>query len=183
MAEADLRGATRDFGGLVSRTPRLVVRPGCAEEIAALVRNEETRVRVDVVARGCWHSCRGESLTEGIAVDMRGMACVHEVREDRVIVDAGATWREVLEATLPRGLVPPVLTDYLDLTVGGTLSAARPMRFSWKWLTLQSHGRGDCARQGGGRDLAGEAVARTHDPRRRAVDAAGSRCHSEADFP
>ncbi|MBF6183342.1 FAD-binding protein [Nocardia otitidiscaviarum] len=124
MAEADLRGATRDFGGLINRTPRRVVRPGCAEEIAALVRNEEKRVRVDVVARGCGHSCRGESLTEGIAVDMRGMARVHEVRGDRVIVEAGATWREVLEATRPRGLVPPVLTDYLDLTVGGTLSAA-----------------------------------------------------------
>ncbi|WP_306358308.1 MULTISPECIES: FAD-binding protein [unclassified Nocardia] len=124
MAEADLHGATRDFGGLVSRTPRLVVRPGSAEEIAALVRNEETRVRVDVIARGCGHSSRGESLTDGIAVDMRGMARVHEVLGDRVVVEAGATWREVLEATLPRGLVPPVLTDYLDLTVGGTLSAA-----------------------------------------------------------
>ena len=42
-------------------------------------------------------------------------------RIDRVVVDAGAKWSEVLAATLPRGLTPPVLTDYLELSVGGTL--------------------------------------------------------------
>ncbi|SUA72835.1 6-hydroxy-D-nicotine oxidase [Nocardia otitidiscaviarum] len=125
MTEVGLPGATRDFGGLVSRTPSRVVRPAYAAEIADLVRDSVVaRAGVAVVARGCGHSSRGESLTEGIAVDMRGMARVHEVGEDRVVVDAGATWREVLEATLQCGRMPPVLTDYLDLTVGGTLSAA-----------------------------------------------------------
>jgi FAD/FMN-containing dehydrogenase len=38
-------------------------------------------------------------------------------------VDAGARWSSVLAATLPQGLTPPVLTDYLELSVGGTLSA------------------------------------------------------------
>jgi FAD/FMN-containing dehydrogenase len=38
-----------------------------------------------------------------------------------VVVDAGAKWSEVLAATLPQGLTPPVLTDYLELSVGGTL--------------------------------------------------------------
>ncbi|MFI6866731.1 FAD-binding protein [Nocardia sp. NPDC050406] len=124
MTEVGLHGATRDFGGIVSRSPCRAVRPASAAEVAALVRDALTGVRVDVLARGCGHSTRGESLTDGISVDMRGMARVHEVSEDRVVVDAGATWREVLEATLPCGRVPPVLTDYLDLTVGGTLSAA-----------------------------------------------------------
>ena len=36
-------------------------------------------------------------------------------------VEAGARWSEVLRATLPRGRTPPVLTDYLELSVGGTL--------------------------------------------------------------
>jgi cytokinin dehydrogenase len=44
------------------------------------------------------------------------------VEADRVAVGAGATWRSVLDATLPHGLTPPVLTNYLDLSVGGTLS-------------------------------------------------------------
>ena len=37
-------------------------------------------------------------------------------------VEAGATWSKVLSATLPRGLTPPVLTNYLELSVGGALA-------------------------------------------------------------
>ena len=37
-------------------------------------------------------------------------------------VEAGATWSDVLAATLPAGLTPPVLPDYLELSVGGTLA-------------------------------------------------------------
>lgn len=124
MTDVDLRGAMRDFGGVACRTPRLVVRPNSIAEISAVIRDASTGESVDVLARGCGHSSRGESLTDGIALDMRGMTTVHEVSEDRLTVDAGATWREVLDATLPCGRMPPVLTDYLDLTVGGTLSAA-----------------------------------------------------------
>lgn len=40
---------------------------------------------------------------------------------DRVVVEAGATWSDVLRATLAQGKAPPVLTDYLELSVGGTL--------------------------------------------------------------
>ena len=42
---------------------------------------------------------------------------------DSVEAEAGARWSSVLGATLPLGLTPPVLTDYLELSVGGTLSA------------------------------------------------------------
>ena len=38
------------------------------------------------------------------------------------MVDAGATWKSVLDATLKQGLTPPVLTNYLGLSVGGTLA-------------------------------------------------------------
>ena len=66
---------------------------------------------------------------------MGRLRTIHAVQRDRVVVDAGATWREVVEATLPHGRTPPVLTDYLDLSVGGTLavsaSAARP--HDWVW--------------------------------------------------
>ncbi|WP_067824046.1 FAD-binding protein [Actinomadura kijaniata] len=105
----------RDFGGLVERTPRRVVRPRSARDVAAAMPG--------AVPRGCGHSDDGRSLTAGTLLDMRAMAAVGEVRPGRVAVEAGATWREVLDATLPHGLAPPVLTDHLDLTVGGTLSA------------------------------------------------------------
>ena len=53
---------------------------------------------------------------------MRSLRAIHGVDHDRVAVDAGATWNEVLAATLPRGLAPAGLPDYLDLSVGGTLA-------------------------------------------------------------
>jgi FAD/FMN-containing dehydrogenase len=40
-----------------------------------------------------------------------------------VTVEAGARWSEVLRATLAQGKTPPVLTGYLELSVGGTLIA------------------------------------------------------------
>ncbi len=58
----------------------------------------------------------------GIVIDMTRLSTVHVVQNDRVVVDAGAKWSEVLSATLPQGLTPPVLTDYLELSVGGTLA-------------------------------------------------------------
>jgi FAD/FMN-containing dehydrogenase len=58
---------------------------------------------------------------EGIVIDMRRLRAV-AVESDRVVAEAGATWSEVLAVTLPRGLTPPVLTDYLELTIGGTLA-------------------------------------------------------------
>ncbi|MDL4774506.1 FAD-binding protein [Actinomadura xylanilytica] len=111
-----------DFGGIVRRTPGTVIRPSCAREVAEAVR-EAAASGTPLVARGCGHSTGGQSQTGGVSLDLRGLATVHAVQADRVVVDAGATWREVLDATLPHGRTPPVLTDYLDLTVGGTLSA------------------------------------------------------------
>jgi hypothetical protein len=53
---------------------------------------------------------------------MRSFSTVHAVESNRVSAAGGALWSEVLAATLPLGLTPPVLTDYLELSVGGTLS-------------------------------------------------------------
>jgi hypothetical protein len=109
-----------DFGGIIRLVPERTVRPATAGEVARVLRE----ARTPVVPRGCGHSTYGQAqVAGGVVLDMRGLGTVHEVRPDRVVVDAGATWREVLDATLPRGRTPPVLTDYLDVTVGGTLSA------------------------------------------------------------
>jgi cytokinin dehydrogenase len=53
---------------------------------------------------------------------MSKMQTVQDIRGDCVTADAGATWRDVLAATLPQRFTPPVLTDYLGLSVGGTLA-------------------------------------------------------------
>lgn len=112
----------RDFGGIVELRPARVVRPGSAREVAAAVREAAAR-RLEVVPRGLGHSAHGQSLTTGVSLDLRGLAGVREVGARHAAVGAGTSWREVLAATLPHGLTPPVLTDHLDVTVGGTISA------------------------------------------------------------
>jgi len=60
-------------------------------------------------------------VDSGVVLDMANLRGIHDLAHDRVTVDGGATWRDLLAATLPHGRTPPVLTDYLDLSIGGTL--------------------------------------------------------------
>jgi FAD/FMN-containing dehydrogenase len=53
---------------------------------------------------------------------MRTLVSVHSVGTGYADVDAGVLWSRLLDATLPSRQTPPVLTDYLDVTVGGTLA-------------------------------------------------------------
>ncbi|WUH96183.1 FAD-binding protein [Spirillospora sp. NBC_00431] len=117
----------RDFGGVVERSPVRVVRPRSAGEVARAVR-EAAAQGLDAVPRGLGHSTYGQSLTGGVSIDLRDLTGVEIVDgagggARHAVAAAGTTWREVLAATLPHGLAPPVLTDYLDVTVGGTISA------------------------------------------------------------
>ena len=111
----------RDFGGIVERSPARVVRPRSAQEVAEAVRAASAQ-GLRAVPRGFGHSTYGQSLTTGVSLDLRGLTGT-EVHGRRAVAAAGTSWREVLAATLPHGLTPPVLTDHLDLTVGGTISA------------------------------------------------------------
>lgn len=123
VAETDLAHAARDFGNQVRLRPAAVLRPGSAADVAAIVRFGR-RCGLPVVPRGGGHSVDGQAqVRDGIVVDLATLVKVRAVGSDRVSVDGGTSWREVLAATLPVHLAPPVLPDYLDLTVGGTLSA------------------------------------------------------------
>jgi cytokinin dehydrogenase len=113
--------AVDDFGHLVHRTPEGVLLPASDEDVAATVRWAAEQGR-RFAAQSRRHSVFGRAQApDGVVADLRRLPTVHGVEPDRVVVDAGATWREVLAATLPRGLAPPGLPDYLDLSVGGTL--------------------------------------------------------------
>src|SRR5579884_2556869 len=116
------RAYSRDFGGLVRRHPLVVVRPGRVSDVARVLRYASA-ARLPVTARGAGHSQSGQSLSDdGIVVDLRalhGVSAIDE-RAPRAHCLAGTTWLELLRATLPVGLVPPVLTDNAFTTVGGT---------------------------------------------------------------
>jgi FAD/FMN-containing dehydrogenase len=117
-----LRWAAEDFGHVVHHRPRAVLRPDTVADVAAAV-TFAVRAGLGVAARGGGHSTYGQAQTAGgIVIDMSGLAEVGPVRGAEITVRAGALWSEVLDATLAHGATPPVLTDHLGTSVGGTLS-------------------------------------------------------------
>ena len=102
-----------------------MLRPASAEDIAKMIRFARAQ-GIGIAGQGAVgdsHRVFGQSQVEaGVVIDMSTLSSVGPVDGGSVWVDAGASWLEVLEATLPHGLGPPTLTDYIGLRVGGTLS-------------------------------------------------------------
>ncbi|KAF2562039.1 hypothetical protein F2Q70_00014600 [Brassica cretica] len=128
-AAADIAG--KDFGGMNCVKPLAVVRPVGPEDIAGAVRAALRSNKLTVAARGNGHSINGQAMAEGgLVVDMRSTAENHfEVGflpgGAFVDVSGGALWENVLKRCVSEyGLAPRSWTDYLGLTVGGTLSNA-----------------------------------------------------------
>ena len=111
-----------DYGQIVHKRPLAVLLPGSLEDIVQIVHFAR-RHGLRIAARGHGHQPFGQAQVEGgIVIDMRALRSVHSVSVDRMEVDVGADWRTVVQAALAQGSSPPVLTNYLGLTVGGTLS-------------------------------------------------------------
>jgi cytokinin dehydrogenase len=121
FGNAALSAAADDFGHIVHRRPWAVLQPGDVDDIVAMLRfcNEN---RILAAPRGQGHATYGQAQVRGgLVIEMATLDSV-SVGPDTVTVEAGARWSAVLHATLPHRLTPPVLTDYLELSVGGTLS-------------------------------------------------------------
>jgi cytokinin dehydrogenase len=122
MDDESLSEASADEGHMVRRRPWAVLRPGSAEDIAAMMRYC-ARNRLSAAARGTAHSIYGQPLVEaGLVVETGTLATIHEIGADRADVDAGVQWYDLFAATVEVGLTPPVYTGYTAMTVGGTLS-------------------------------------------------------------
>ncbi|KAL1204257.1 Cytokinin dehydrogenase 7 [Cardamine amara subsp. amara] len=129
---ADIAG--RDFGGMNCVKPLAVVKPVGPEDIAGAVKAALSSDKLTVVARGNGHSINGQAMAEGgLVVDMSSTAENHfEVGylsggsgTPFVDISGGALWENVLKRCVSEySLVPRSWTDYLGLTVGGTLSNA-----------------------------------------------------------
>jgi cytokinin dehydrogenase len=127
VMEAEERDRLRsDFGRMVDDLPCAVARCTTAEEVAALVRFCREH-HVALVARGQAHCQSGQSTSNGgIVLETTGMAAIHEIDAagETATVGGGVLWRDLVDATLPLGLVPRVLTNNLGVSVAGTLSVA-----------------------------------------------------------
>ena len=119
-----------DFGRIISRQPRAVLIPGSVNDIVTIIRFAREH-HLKVAANGQAgtddmresHSNYGQSQVQaGIAIDMKPLASMFEVTADHAEVGAGVHWSTVLDTALLQGRTPPVLNDYMHLSVGGTLS-------------------------------------------------------------
>ncbi|MFJ9900630.1 FAD-binding protein [Streptomyces sp. NPDC091280] len=122
MSEETLSQAADDFGHIVTALPLGVLRPRSARQIQELIAFAGSR-GLPVAVRGGGHSVYGQGQAAGGCVlDMSRMDSVLSVSDDRVVVEAGARWTDVVRATLHRGLTPLVLTGHLGSSVGGVLT-------------------------------------------------------------
>lgn len=118
----DLERCATDFGGAIHALPRTVILARNAADVTRALAQARVE-RVPVAARGQGHAGGGQALVQdGMVIDMQGLNALEQPRDEAVWVGAGALWRDVLAHCLRHERIPPVITDYLGVTVGGTLS-------------------------------------------------------------
>ncbi|VVB06727.1 unnamed protein product [Arabis nemorensis] len=130
----DVHHASKDFGNRYQLLPLAVLHPKSVSDIASAIRHIWTmgpHSQLTVAARGRGHSLEGQAQTRhGIVIHMESLQAqklqVHSAGGPAPYVDAsgGELWINILHETLKYGLAPKSWTDYLHLTVGGTLSNA-----------------------------------------------------------
>jgi FAD/FMN-containing dehydrogenase len=119
---AALSEAADDFGHIVHRQPLAVLRPGSIRDVQRMIRFAQQH-GISVSMRGQGHSTYGQAQAQaGVVIDSRSLNQIESVSPGGVWVGPGVVWIDLLQATLASGLTPPVLTDYIGLSVGGTLS-------------------------------------------------------------
>lgn len=119
--------AAVDFGRIISNSPSAVLRPQSPQEISLLLTSlsASSVSHVTVAARGAGHSLYGQAQAlDGIVIEMGSLPPSIQIHAAYADVSGGALWIELLEESLKFGLAPRSWTDYLYLTIGGTLSNA-----------------------------------------------------------
>lgn len=128
--------ASSDYGNLHHHSPLALFRPSSLNDVVSLVRASYASrgASFGISARGQGHSTRGQAMApNGVVVEMGSL---RNSLRNRINVsydkwlgyyaDVGGEqlWSDVLDATLAHGVAPVSWTDYLYLTIGGTLSNA-----------------------------------------------------------
>lgn len=124
-SESELASLGGDFGRLVQGRALAAVHPSTTEHLLAVVAWAR-RHGQKLTVRGGGMSQSGQSVAnESVSVDMSRCTELGEPNlvARTIVCGAGATWRQVLNRTLPSRLAPAVAPLNLNLTVAGTLSA------------------------------------------------------------
>ena len=134
--EASRQAVATDFGRLVVRKPQAVVRPASTEDVSRLLKFA-AKHQLTVATRGAGHSQTGQSLSDQIVLDVTSLDQIKRLDDQgsTVVCQGGVKWRSLLERLAPSALSPLVLTNILDVSVGGTLSSAGLGVASWRFGT------------------------------------------------
>ncbi|XP_027768415.1 cytokinin dehydrogenase 3-like [Solanum pennellii] len=134
-----IKESSKDFGKIIQEIlPAAVLYPSCVNDIIDLIQfSYGLSIPFHVAAKGHGHSIRGQAMAKnGVIVEMNSLNnnnnnenCGVRISWDSNLgfyADVGGEqlWIDVLTSTLEYGLAPVSWTDYLYLTVGGTLSNA-----------------------------------------------------------
>ncbi|OWM78420.1 hypothetical protein CDL15_Pgr016144 [Punica granatum] len=126
----ELHHIAKDFGNRFQYLPSAILYPKSVSDIALTVEHIwqlGPYSDLTIAARGHGHSLQGQSQTHrGIVINMESLKSplmkVHRGKSPFVDVSGGELWINILRESLKYGLAPKSWTDYLHLTVGGTLS-------------------------------------------------------------
>ena len=138
LADPDsIKLASSDYGNMFREIPASVLYPSSINEIESLIKfSHNNSAPFTIAARGQGHSVRGQAMARnGVVINMPslknqrngfGITVSTNLSMGFFYADVGGEqlWIDVLHATLEHGLAPVSWTDYLYLTVGGTLSNA-----------------------------------------------------------
>src|SRR3712207_963458 len=120
--ETTLAAYASDYGRVVHRAPVAVLRPASVPDVIQALRFCCDQ-GLPVAARGQGHSTAGQAqVAGGLVIDMSTLQSIGPIEDGLVRVQGGATWRQILNKTVPLGWSPPVLPGFTGLSVGGTLS-------------------------------------------------------------
>ncbi|XP_054802190.1 cytokinin dehydrogenase 9 [Prosopis cineraria] len=130
--------AARDFGNIYHFPPLAVLNPSTVSDISHVIKfvsEMGSASGFKIAARGHGHSLQGQAQAhQGLVINMESLREPEtmqvkytgrdQVELPYVEVSGGELWINILNQTLKHGLAPKSWTDYLHLTVGGTLSNA-----------------------------------------------------------
>ncbi|GKA21513.1 cytokinin dehydrogenase 1-like protein [Tanacetum coccineum] len=130
----NIHHASKDFGNRYHHLPAAVLYPKSVSDITSLIKyvyQMGPTSGLTIAPRGHGHSFEGQSQAhQGVVIDMESLAQSQDmhfhIKGENPFVDvsAGALWINILKESLQNGHAPKSWTDYLHLTVGGTLSNA-----------------------------------------------------------
>ncbi|GMH08147.1 hypothetical protein Nepgr_009987 [Nepenthes gracilis] len=128
----DIHHAAGDFGNRYHFLPVAILYPKTVSDISSTIKhvfNMGPASELTIAARGHGHSLQGQAQAHrGIVINMESLRGkkmhVHTGELPYIDVSGGELWINILHETLKYGFAPKSWTDYLHLTVGGTLSHA-----------------------------------------------------------